>query len=499
MAHHHAEVQEEHYIFKPETKRKLFMLLIAGVVLFALGLFMAISSEGKHEGGDHHAATNSHQLVASVAQDSVASDSVAATDHHATENPSDKSAEHSDAHAAEHAAPAHGGEHHAAGGHHDETPTWKKRLFSTLWHNNVFFAGLGIIGLFFVAIQYAAQAGWSVGVKRVGLALGSWIPFAGILMLGLYFLTHHDIFHWTHSYLYGEKLADGSVNPGHDEIIDGKAPFFFWPLAGGTFPLFFIVRMVVFFGGWYIFFNVIKKNMLKEDLENTTAYWFKIRGISAWFLIFFAVSSSVAAWDWVMSIDTHWFSTMFGWYVFASWWVTGLATITLIVVLLKNAGYLKIVNSNHLHDLGKFCFAFSIFWTYIWFGQFLLIYYANIPEEVTYFMERMRNSPYSWIFYLNLIVNFVLPFLMLMTRDAKRQLSMLRVVCPIIIIGHWFDFFNMVTPGVMKENGVLGLLEIGTALIFAATFLLVVLGALSKMPLFGKHDPMLQESINHHI
>jgi hypothetical protein len=215
--------------------------------------------------------------------------------------------------------------------------------------------------------------------------------------------------------------------------------------------------------------------------------------------VFFGASSSIAAWDWVMSIDTHWFSTMFGWYVFASWWVTGLATITLIVAFLKGEGYLKIVNSNHLHDLGKFVWAFSIFWTYIWFSQFLLIYYAHIPEETVYFVERMRNSPYGWIFYTNIILNFVLPFLLLMTRDAKRQLSTLKVVCPIIVVGHWLDFYNMVTPGVMQHNGAIGLLEIGVFLIFGSVFLLFVLNNLSKVPLFGKNDPMLEESLHHHI
>jgi hypothetical protein len=257
--------------------------------------------------------------------------------------------------------------------------------------------------------------------------------------------------------------------------------------------------MVLFFGVWYIFFLKIRKNMLAEDLDNSTSYWFKNRVTATWFLIFFAVSSSIAAWDWVMSIDTHWFSTMFGWYVFASWWVTALAMITLIVSSLKSAGYLKVVDSNHLHDLGKFVFAFSIFWTYIWFGQFLLIYYANIPEETVYFIERMTTSPYSWIFYANLILNFVLPFLLLMTRDAKRQISTLQLVCPIIIIGHWLDFFNMVTPGVMQEQGGVGLLEIGTGLIFMALYLLVVLGNLAKVPLVGKNHPMLQESLHHHI
>jgi hypothetical protein len=200
-----------------------------------------------------------------------------------------------------------------------------------------------------------------------------------------------------------------------------------------------------------------------------------------------------------MSIDAHWFSTMFGWYVFASWWVSGLAFIVYVVVKLKEAGYLKIVNSNHLHDLGKFCFAFSVFWTYIWFSQFLLIYYANIPEETVYFIERMRVAPYNWIFYLNLFLNFVFPFLLLMTRDAKRHMSMLKVVAPIIMIGHWFDFYNMITPGVMQYGGGFGLLEIGLFMIFLGAFVYVVLNGLSKLPLVGKNHPMLQESLHHHI
>jgi hypothetical protein len=224
-----------------------------------------------------------------------------------------------------------------------------------------------------------------------------------------------------------------------------------------------------------------------------------MRKLSAYFLVIFAVSSSVSAWDWVMSIDTHWFSTMFGWYVFASWWVTGLAVIALIVANLKTAGYLKMVNGNHLHDLGKFIFGFSIFWTYIWFCQFMLIYYANIPEETIYFYQRMKVAPYSWIFFANLFLNFVLPFLLLMTRDAKRHVSMLKVVCPIVIVGHWFDFYNMVTPGVMQGNGGIGFLEIGLGLVFAAFFLYVVLSSLSKFSLVAKNHPFMNESMNHHI
>jgi hypothetical protein len=452
---HHVEVTEEKYVFRPETKKKLVYLLITGIALVGLGAVLAMIGGGHEEHGGGNAANASQEMVASVQQHEAAS----------------------------------AGEHH-------ESPASPmqilvKRIYTTLWMNNIFFVGAGIIGLFFVAIQYAAMAGWSVGVKRVGLAMGTWLPIAGILTLVLWFVTHHDVFHWSHSSLYQET--------GGDEIIKKKAPFFFWPLAGGTFPVFFIFRMVLFFGVWYWFLVQIRKNMLEEDINPSTKYWHNNQVLSTVFLIFFGVSSSIAAWDWVMSIDPHWFSTMFGWYVFASWWVTGLALITLIVAFLKDAGYLKIVNSNHMHDLGKFVWAFSIFWTYIWFSQFLLIYYAHIPEETVYFVERMKNSPYGWIFYTNIILNFVLPFLLLMTRDSKRQLSTLKLVCPIIIIGHWFDFYNMVTPGVMQHDGALGFIEIGTALIFLSAFLFVALTSLTKLPLFGKNDPMLEESLHHHI
>jgi hypothetical protein len=447
-------VADEQYIFKPETKRSLFILLGVGILLFVIGVFMAMNA------GDHGAAEG-HHASAEISKNLVASTEPAS----AVEE----------------------------GGEHAETPIWLKKIYTSLWQNNVFFTGIGLIGLFFVAIQYAAQAGWSAPIKRIPLAMGQWIPISGILMLGLWFLVKGDVFHWTHHSLYVEGTEE------FDAVLDAKSPYFFWLGSKGGFPTFFILRMVLFFGLWYWFYTVIKKKMLAEDIEGGTSNWLGARKWSAIFLVFFGYSSSIAAWDWVMSIDPHWFSTMFGWYVFASWWVAGLSMITLIVVNMKEQGYLKMVNANHLHDLGKFIFAFSIFWTYIWFSQFMLIYYANIPEETVYFIQRIKNAPYSWIFYLNLILNFVLPFLLLMTRDAKRHMSMLKVVCPIVIVGHWFDFYNMVTPGVMQYDGGLGFLEIGLAFIFCAAFLFVSLSALSKMPLVAKNDPMMEESLNHHI
>lgn len=386
-----------------------------------------------------------------------------------------------------------GGGHHELEGESGHAFHWYQRLYSNLWINNVFFAGVALVGVLFFAIQYAAQAGWSVGIKRIPLSFGAWIPIAGVLMLATYLVAGHDIFHWTHHDLYDASSED------YDSIIAGKAPYFFWPLQGGSLPVFFLGRMVIFFAIWYMLFVKLKNVAYSEDIDGGSEKWYQLRKLSAVFIVFYAVSSSMAAWDWVMSIDTHWFSTMFGWYNFASWWVSGLALTALIVVLLKDKGYLTIVNANHIHDLGKFIFAFSVFWTYIWFSQFLLIYYANIPEETIYFVERWKNTHYAPLFYLNLAVNFFFPFLVLMTRDAKRHARFIKVVAPVVIIGHWLDFYLMITPGTLKENGGFGFLELGLLFVYAGAFTYVILNQLSKAPLYAKNHPMLEESLHHHV
>ncbi len=414
---------EEKFIFTAAAKKRLSIIAVAGIIILALGIILLMNNSG----GDH-------------------------------------------------------GQGAAEAGHGFH---WSKTVFANLWVNNVYFTGLSIIGVFFVAIQYVSQAGWSAAFKRVPESFGSWLPIAGVLMLVVFLLGNHDIFHWTHDYLYDES------DPRYDAIIAGKEGFLnYW---------FYLARLVFYFGIWYFFHWLIKRESLAEDLHGGTTHYHKMIKYSAIFLIFFAVTSSTSAWDWIMSIDTHWFSTMFGWYVFASWFVAGLAAITLAVVLLKDAGYLKIVNTSQLHDLGKYVFAFSIFWTYIWFSQFLLIYYANIPEESVYFVERLGSDVYSPIFFVNLIVNFFFPFLVLMTRDSKRQVIFLKIVCVVVLVGHWLDFYLMVAPATLQQNGGIGFIEIGVTLIYLAAFAFTVMLSLSKMPMIAKNHPMLEESIHHHI
>jgi len=446
---------EEKYEFTSGAKKSLLITIAVGVVFTIIGLLTASPGEHGSEGGhgnDH--ATEQHS---SVTSDDIQADILLTS-----------------------------ADSEEAGGHHGPA-VWLKRLITNLWINNIFFIGLAIIGVFFFTLQYATQAGWSAGVLRIPLAFGNWLPIAAVLMAVVFVIAwfSHSLFHWLDTSLYDP------TSENYDSIVAGKS----WYLN----KTFYIVRFFVFFGGWYFFFKKVSVLAYAEDLSGGLEKWKEIRKWSAIFLVFFAVSSSMSAWDWVMSVDVHWFSTMFGWYVFASWWVSGLALITLIVVLLKDQGYLSVVNQNHLHDLGKFVFAFSIFWTYIWFSQFLLIYYAHIPEETIYFVERWKSDHYAPVFFINLILNFFLPFLLLMTRDSKRHARILKVVCPIILVGHWIDFYLMITPGTLQQDGGFGFMEIGLLAIYAGSFLFVVLSNLAKKPLVAKNHPMLQESLNHHI
>ena len=383
-------------------------------------------------------------------------------------------------HAHEHAAAGH---EHAAHG----VPGWLKRLLANLWLNADYFTGISVIGMFFVAIHYLSWAGWSSIFKRIPEAFTAFLPFTAVIMIGLFLAFGQDIFHWRH---------EGVMDPAsehYDKIIAGKSWYLNTP--------FFLLRTVLYLSLWYGIWWYMRRLSLQEDAVGGIDWWYKMKVVSRIFILVFAVTSSTAAWDWIMSIDTHWFSTMFGWYHFASWWVSGLATITLTILALKRRGYLREVNENHLHDLGKFMFAFSIFWTYVWFAQFLLIYYANLPEETIYFIERFRgyNGIYKAPFFINILVGFVFPFLWFMTRDAKRNYTFLQVGAWGILIGHYFDFYQMVMPGIAGDAGGFGLMECGTVLFFASAFGYVVHHQLTKASLVPKNHPMLEEALHHEI
>ena len=352
---------------------------------------------------------------------------------------------------------------HAAGAHgmaqEEGHSVLIKRIVVSLWHSNLFFLGVSTVGTVFMAINYVAYAGWSVMIKRISEALSAWIIPGGVIMLLVFLVGRQDIFHWTH---------DGIMDPKSehfDAIIKGKEGFLNLP--------FYVIRMVSYLVIWGVFSWKLRQLSLAEDLNGGT-YWFH------------------------KSITVHWFSTMFGWYVFASWWVTGIASIALTAIILKQNGYLRALNSSHIHDLGKLMFGFSIFWTYVWFAQFMLIWYANLPEEAVYFNQRLGGfeGRYTFMFFFNIAINFVFPFLGLMTRDAKRQMIMMKIVAIAIICGHWSDFYLMLMPATLRgDNGFL--IEIGIAVIFLGAFLILFTRRLASASLVPVNHPFLDESVHH--
>jgi len=378
-----------------------------------------------------------------------------------------------------------------------------ERTFSNLLLMGYYFACVCMAGVFFCAVQYVAQAGWSAALIRVPQAMAKVLPIAAVILIiiaaaGLYF-THTEINEEGKSvvvpYLYKVWAAkDVTVkgSPNYDAIIAGKSSFL-------NIPAFF-GRMIVFLGIYSIFGYLLTKYSNNEDELGGMFNYNKSFKMACIFLVIFGFTTPIFAFDTIMSLEARWFSTMFGWYNFAAMWVSGLATITLILILLKQKGYFSFVSENHIHSLGQLIFGFSVFWTYVWFAQFLLIYYANLPEEAVYFYKRWEPEFKPW-FWLNIIVNFLAPILLLMARDYKRMIPRVKYVCILLICGHWLDYYMMIMPGTVGAEGrSFGVEEIGIALGFAGLFTFLMLTALSRFKsTVPKNHPFLQESLHHHI
>jgi hypothetical protein len=274
----------------------------------------------------------------------------------------------------------------------------------------------------------------------------------------------------------------------HDEIIQNK--------SGYLNVTFFLIRAAFYLAGWVVFREFLRKNSLKLD-ETGDITWFKKNfKLSAGFLAFFIVTESMMSWDWIMSLDPHWFSTLFGWYVFASMFVAGITVIALVAIYLKSRGYLEYVNDSHIHDLAKFMFGISIFWTYLWFSQFMLIWYSNIPEEVTYFITRIED--YGLPFFGMVVLNFLFPVLLLMNSDYKRVNWFVVMAGVVILIGHYLNVFVMVMPATVGESWFIGISEISAILLFGGLFILVIFNSISKAALVPKENPFIKESKHFH-
>jgi hypothetical protein len=363
------------------------------------------------------------------------------------------------------------------------------RFWASLLQNSVFFLLVVNAAMFFICATTLAWGGWQMAFRRVPEAVSAVVPVMGVItfaiLMAIVYGGDHTIYHWTDTHHVAE-----------DPVLNHKKGF----LNKNFFTVVTLLTIALWsFLGWKMrqLSRSLDENPI-TDLEGRKKYIWNNTVWAALFAVVFALTVlSSTPWLWLMSIDAHWYSTMYSWYTFASTFVSGVALIALFVIYLKNNNYLEYVNNEHLHDLGKFMFAFSVFWTYLWFSQYMLIWYANIPEETVYFKPRAQGI-YSGIFWLMLVINFIAPLLILMTRGAKRNYGTVAFMAVLIIFGHWLDFYQMVFPAVSPDHVPMIAYDFGVALFFVGLILFVVGRALTKAPLLAKNHPFVKESLIHH-
>ncbi|MGJ8591119.1 MAG: quinol:cytochrome C oxidoreductase [Aquaticitalea sp.] len=473
------------YTISNRLKTFSIILMVLGVIGVAIGFMSShksldevktmLAEEHSAHGGGHATTTEAHV----VAGDTDHSDNA----HKENAHDALADVEHADSE----------GEHVMVGEHaednHDEHATHvqeqiAKRPWSALYVAAFFFMMIALGALAFYAIQFAAQAGWSPLLFRVMEGITAYLLPGAIIVvciaLGSHYIGHHnEIFIWMND----EVVAK-------DKLIQNKSSYLNIP--------WFIVRAVIFITGWSLYRHFARKFSIAQDNaeEGDNRYFKKSFRIAAAFLVFYIYTESIMSWDWIMSVDPHWFSTLFGWYVFASMIVSAVTVIALVTMFLKGKGLLPQVNNSHIHDLAKFMFGFSIFWTYLWFSQFMLIWYSNIPEEVTYFVTRIED--YKLPFFGMLVLNFIFPLLILMNSDFKRVNWFVVMAGIVILFGHYIDIFNMIMPATVGDRWFIGIPEISSVLLFGGLFLFIVFTSLSKAPLVAKRNPFIHESEHFH-
>ena len=486
------------YTFTNRLKIGSFIAMAVGFMLLAIGFISAPStveeayeaahSDGHGHGGGHGEATDhggqggGHAIAYQEEKDTHGTKD----DHHAEES------QHHEAKANMHHNTAEDGDtaHSDASGHHGEDHgaahyehllhQLQNRPWAALYIAAFFFFMISLGVLAFYAIQRAAQAGWSPILFRVMEGITAYLVPGGIIVFVILTLS---VLHMNHMFVWMDEDV-----VAHDALLQGK--------KGYLNPTFFLLRAFIFLAGWIFYRELSRRLSLAQDEADDNKNFVKHFRWSAGFLVFYLVTESMMSWDWIMSLDPHWFSTLFGWYVFASMFVSGITTIAIITIYLKSKGYLTEVNDSHIHDLAKFMFGISIFWTYLWFAQFMLIWYANIPEEVTYYVARFQD--YKIPFFGMLVLNFIFPLLVLMNSDYKRLNWFVIMTGVIVLFGHYLDIFNMVMPATVGDQWGLGIPEIGGILFFGGLFTFWVFTALAKAPLQPKRNPFLEESRQFH-
>ena len=348
-----------------------------------------------------------------------------------------------------------------------------KRTWANLLLNNYYFLSVAIGATFWMALQAITQSGWSAAFLRVPQAMSNYIIVSFFLFMIL-FLGIHDLYHWTHH--------DAVMN---DAILLHKAPYLNVP--------FFTIRYVLFFALWIFMTQRLKKLSLKEDEIGGTKIFNKIEINSKAYIFILAITFSLFSIDWLMSLDAHWYSTIYAVKKFVMAFYHGIAIIVAIIIILNKMGYFPMFNETHRADFSRWLFVLSMIWGYMWLSQYMLIWYANIPEETVYYVPRIMGE-YKSYFYAELIINWLFPFLFLMWNRVGKNANALLFLIAVLIVGQWVELYMSIMPNSIESHSIT-YIEIGSFIGFAGLFALVVAWSLTKAPLIPKNHPYMQESI----
>ncbi|MCB9728660.1 MAG: hypothetical protein H6744_16585 [Deltaproteobacteria bacterium] len=350
--------------------------------------------------------------------------------------------------------------------------------FYLSWLTNfAFFLSFGLGGLWFVIVQHVTRAGWSIVVRRAAENLMVTLPVFALLFIPVIMGMEH-LYHWVHP-------EEGDV------VLQGK--------LGYLNTTFFLGRAAFYFIGWALFALFFYAKSVRQDESKAAQISRTLRGVAPVAIVFFALTLTFGAFDWFMSLDPHWFSTIFGVYYFAGTTVATFALLALSAMVLQRGGLLKgVVTTEHYHDLGKYLFAFNVFWTYIAFSQYFLIWYANIPEETMWYMYRMEGT---WLYVSAFLAlgHFVIPFFYLMSRHIKRNRKTLAIGALWMLMMHWVDMYWVIQPPLAHHHGghgaSLSVLDLTTFIGIGGIFLAVYAWRMRSKALVPVGDPRLAESL----
>ncbi len=352
-----------------------------------------------------------------------------------------------------------------------------ERLWTSYLTSFFFFASLACGAMFFIAINYAAKAGWSISIRRFAEAMTNYFPVmlvsSLVLILGF-------------KYLYQWGVPETMKGLAHSKQIY---------LA----PWFVITRLIIFGAGSLFFAKLIVGNSLKQDQTGSHELTFKNVKYSIGYIAFFAIFFTLFSIDMMMSLLPTWYSTIYGIYCFAGAIQSTMAFLALVIVLMKNSPWISgYVTEEHQHDIGKFLKGFTVFWAYIAFSQFMLIWYANIPEETEFYIIRSLNGWMPLSFGL-LIFRFIVPFLVLLPRSSKRTNSILVPIAVLVLVMQYLDLYWLVYPNFNEGVPKFGFWEVGMFLGFAGLFLMTMVKFMTKNNLVPINDPRMHESVKHHV